>query len=95
MLQLVPSEGSRFEVMADDEPIFSKLETDRFPEYDEIKKSLQDLQIDLIARNDISVQRADQGLCQTDKRTTQQIEHLEDKASASPNTEDEASANWH
>ena len=43
MLQLVPSEGSRFEVMADDEPIFSKLETDRFPEYDEIKKSLQDL----------------------------------------------------
>ena len=43
MLQLVPLEGSRFEVMADDEPIFSKLETDRFPEYDEIKKSLQDL----------------------------------------------------
>ena len=43
MLQLVPSEGGRFEVMADDEPIFSKLETDRFPEYDEIKKSLQDL----------------------------------------------------
>ena len=41
MLKLVPSEGGRFEVSSDDKLIFSKLETDRFPEYDEIKQALK------------------------------------------------------
>ena len=41
MLQLVPSEGGRFEVSADDKLKFSKLETDRFPDYDEIKQALK------------------------------------------------------
>jgi len=29
---LVPSEGGRFELFVDDRPIYSKLETGRFPE---------------------------------------------------------------
>ena len=37
MLQLIPSGGGKFEVSVDDDLIFSKIETDRFPEYDEIK----------------------------------------------------------
>lgn len=41
MLQLVPSEGGRFEVSSDDKLVFSKLYADRFPEYDEIKQALK------------------------------------------------------
>ena len=41
MLQLVPDGGGRFEVTLDDEMIFSKLETDRFPEYEELKESIK------------------------------------------------------
>ena len=41
VLQLVPSDGGRFEVSADDDLVFSKLESDRFPEYDEIKQALK------------------------------------------------------
>ena len=40
-MQLVPSDGGRFEVSVNDHLIFSKLEEDRFPEYKEIKKSIQ------------------------------------------------------
>lgn len=40
-LQLIPSGGGKFEVSVNDDLIFSKLETGRFPEYDEIKESIQ------------------------------------------------------
>lgn len=40
-LQLVPSGGGRFEVTVDDAQVFSKLETDRFPEYEEIKGAIE------------------------------------------------------
>jgi len=40
-MQLVPSDGGRFEVSVNDQLIFSKLEEDRFPEYKEIKKGIQ------------------------------------------------------
>ncbi len=40
-IQLVPSDGGRFEVSVNDQLIFSKLEEDRFPEYKEIKKGIQ------------------------------------------------------
>lgn len=40
-LQLVPSGGGRFEVSVDDSLIFSKLETDRFPEYGEVKEAIE------------------------------------------------------
>ena len=42
-LQLVPSGGGKFEVTVDDEQVFSKLETDRFPEYEEIKGAMEAL----------------------------------------------------
>jgi selT/selW/selH-like putative selenoprotein len=42
MLQLVPSEGGRFEVFVDADPVFSKLAQDRFPDYKEIKACLLD-----------------------------------------------------
>lgn len=40
-LQLVPSGGGRFEVTVDDTLIFSKLATDRFPEYTEVKDAIE------------------------------------------------------
>jgi len=40
-MQLVPSDGGRFEVSVNDHLVFSKLEEDRFPEYKEIKKGIQ------------------------------------------------------
>ena len=42
-LQLVPSGGGKFEVTVDDSPVFSKLETDRFPEYGEVKDAIEAL----------------------------------------------------
>lgn len=33
---LVPSDGGRFEIFLDEEPVYSKLETGRFPEPREI-----------------------------------------------------------
>ncbi len=39
-LTLVPSDGGRFEVSLDGTLIYSKLETGRFPEYEEIRKLL-------------------------------------------------------
>ena len=39
-LVLVPSDGGRFEVSVDGKLIYSKLETGRFPEYDEITGQL-------------------------------------------------------
>lgn len=35
-ITLKPSDGGRFEVTVNDKTIFSKLETDRFPEDDEL-----------------------------------------------------------
>ena len=40
-LVLVPSDGGRFEVSVDGKQIFSKLQTGRFPEYQEIRKHLK------------------------------------------------------
>jgi len=40
-LVLVPSSGGRFEVSIDGKLIFSKLQTGRFPEYDEIRKHIK------------------------------------------------------
>jgi len=37
-LVLIPSDGGRFEVSVDGKPVFSKLQTGRFPEYQEIRK---------------------------------------------------------
>ncbi len=42
-LQLVPASGGKFEVTVDDAQVFSKLETDRFPEYEEIKGAIEAL----------------------------------------------------
>jgi selenoprotein W-related protein len=42
-LQLVPVSGGKFEVTVDDAQVFSKLETDRFPEYEEIKGAIEAL----------------------------------------------------
>lgn len=42
-LQLVPSSGGKFEVTVDDSTVFSKLETDRFPEYEEVKEAIEAL----------------------------------------------------
>jgi selenoprotein W-related protein len=39
--QLVPSDGGRFEILTDGELVFSKLETGRFPEVDEIISLIQ------------------------------------------------------
>ena len=41
MLQLVPADGGRFEVLVDGHLVFSKLDKDRFPEYKEIKDGIQ------------------------------------------------------
>jgi selT/selW/selH-like putative selenoprotein len=35
-ISLKPSDGGRFEVFVNDKPVFSKLDSDRFPEEDEI-----------------------------------------------------------
>ena len=42
---LEPSSGSRFEATINGVLIFSKLETNRFPEYEEIKSSIQNSHI--------------------------------------------------
>ncbi len=42
-LQLLPAGGGRFEVTVDDTRVFSKLEADRFPEYEEIKGAIEAL----------------------------------------------------
>jgi selenoprotein W-related protein len=39
-LVLIPSDGGRFEVSINGKQVFSKLETGRFPEYQEIRKYL-------------------------------------------------------
>ncbi len=41
-LQLVPSQGGRFEVSLDGEKIFSKLEEGRFPEPGELQSAIED-----------------------------------------------------
>jgi selenoprotein W-related protein len=38
---LVPSDGGRFEVTIDGKQVFSKLETGRFPEYQEILRHIK------------------------------------------------------
>jgi len=40
-LVLIPSDGGRFEVSIDGRQVFSKLETGRFPEYQEIRKQIK------------------------------------------------------
>jgi selenoprotein W-related protein len=40
-LVLVPSDGGRFEVTVNGKRIFSKLETGRFPEYQEIRQHIK------------------------------------------------------
>jgi selenoprotein W-related protein len=40
-LVLIPSDGGRFEVSIDGKRIFSKLETGRFPEYQEVRKHIK------------------------------------------------------
>jgi selenoprotein W-related protein len=39
-LVLVPSDGGRFEVSVNGKLVYSKLETGKFPEYQEIRKHL-------------------------------------------------------
>jgi selenoprotein W-related protein len=39
-LVLIPSDGGRFEVSVDGALVYSKLETGRFPEYEEIREHL-------------------------------------------------------
>lgn len=39
-LVLVPSDGGRFELFVDDEQVYSKLETGRFPENRDVIKKL-------------------------------------------------------
>ena len=38
---LVPSDGGRFEISLDGRPIYSKLETGRFPEHDQIIREIE------------------------------------------------------
>jgi selenoprotein W-related protein len=40
-LVLIPSDGGRFEVSIDGKRVYSKLETGRFPEYQEIRKQIR------------------------------------------------------
>ena len=40
-LVLIPSDGGRFEVSIDGKLVFSKLETFRFPDYQEIRKHIK------------------------------------------------------
>ncbi len=42
-MQLVPASGGKFEVTVDDSLVFSKLATDRFPEYGEVKDAIEAL----------------------------------------------------
>jgi len=42
-LVLIPSSGGRFEVMLDDRLVYSKAETGRHPEYEEIAEPLRDI----------------------------------------------------
>jgi selenoprotein W-related protein len=39
-LVLVPSDGGRFEVSVNDNLVFSKLKSGRFPQFEEIRKHL-------------------------------------------------------
>ncbi len=39
--QLVPGDGGRFEVLVDGELVYSKLETGRFPDHDELLKTIR------------------------------------------------------
>ena len=39
-MTLVPSDGGRFEILLDDELVYSKLATGRFPENREVLKAL-------------------------------------------------------
>ncbi len=39
--RLIPSSGGRFEVSINGELVFSKLETDRFPQEEEIKEKIK------------------------------------------------------
>jgi selenoprotein W-related protein len=39
-LTLVPSDGGRFEVRIDGKLVYSKLQTGKFPEYQEIRKHI-------------------------------------------------------
>lgn len=39
-VQLVPGGGGEFEVWLNDQPVFSKRETDRFPEPDEVELAI-------------------------------------------------------
>jgi selenoprotein W-related protein len=41
-MTLVPSDGGRFEIFVDDDQIYSKLETGRFPESREIVKAIEE-----------------------------------------------------
>jgi selenoprotein W-related protein len=41
-ITLKPSDGGRFEVTVNDKTVFSKLETDRFPEDDEVLSLVAD-----------------------------------------------------
>ena len=36
----MPSDGGRFEIFLDDEPVYSKLETGQFPEHRDIIKAI-------------------------------------------------------
>ena len=40
-LELIPSEGGRFEVEVDGDLVFSKLEEGEFPEFKQIQKSIK------------------------------------------------------
>jgi selenoprotein W-related protein len=42
-LRLVPSGGGRFEVSVDGKVVYSKAETGRFPELDEVKRAVRSL----------------------------------------------------
>lgn len=42
-LSLIPSGGGRFEVMLDDRLIYSKAETGRHPEYEEVAAPLREI----------------------------------------------------
>ena len=43
-LTLIPSDGGRFEIVADGETIYSKLQTGAFPDEDAILSQLRQLQ---------------------------------------------------
>ena len=39
-LKLIPSDGGRFELSVDGKLVYSKLETGKFPEWDEVKRAV-------------------------------------------------------